>query len=66
MKMCAAAVLEAEVVDVQHAQAEAHLRADRVQLRVERLLGDAKLGDAHRHDAVPAPHEQRERRLAAA
>ena len=59
----AALVREAEVVDAQHAQAEAHLRADRVERRVERFLGDAEVGDAHRHDAALAPDEERERRL---
>ena len=40
-----------------------HLRADRVQRDVERLLGDREVGDAHRHDALLAPDEERQRRL---
>ena len=55
----AALVVEAEIVDAQHAHAEADLRADRVERRVERFFGDAEVGDAHRHDAVLAPDEQR-------
>ena len=43
-------LVEAEVVDAEHAHAEADLGADRVELRVEGLLGDAELGDPHRHD----------------
>ena len=42
----AAPVREAEIVDRQHAQTEADLGADRIERRVERLLGDGEVGDA--------------------
>ena len=39
------------------------LRADRVEGRVEGLLGDGEVGDAHGDDALLAPDEERQRRL---
>ena len=59
----AAAVVEAEVVDREHPQAEGDLGADRVERGVERLLGDREVGDPDRHHPVLAPDEQGERRL---
>lgn len=56
-------MIEPEVVHRQHAHPERHLGADRVKRRVERLLGNAELSQAHRHHPVAAPHEQDQRPL---
>ena len=58
MKSPPAAVLEAQIVNTENSQGQAHLRADRVERCVEKLFGDREVGDAHRRDPVPAPHEQ--------
>src|SRR6266542_974218 len=47
----AAFVLEAEVVYRKNPQSQADLGLDRVERRIERLLGDAELGDPHRDHA---------------
>src|SRR5690606_17550566 len=54
----AAAVVEAEVVDGQHAQRQRHLRANRIQVRIEELLGDLQRVEPHGHDAASAPYEK--------
>ena len=59
----AARMGEAEIVDAQHAHAEAHLGADGIQLRIERFFGDREVGQPHRHHAALAPDEQRQRLL---
>ena len=53
----------AQVVDGEHAQADAHLRADRIQVRIEGLLGDREIRDAHRRHAIAAPDEDHQRRF---
>ena len=42
---------------------EADLGADRIQVGIEGLFGDRKVGQPHRHDAAAAPDKQRERLL---
>src|SRR5262249_58461415 len=59
----AALVVEAEVVRREHAHAQAHLGADRIERGVEGFFGDAEVGDADRERARLAPDEQGERRL---
>src|SRR6266511_4931047 len=61
-EQAAALHIESEIVHVQHAHAEAHLGANRIQLRIKRFLGDAEVSQPHRHDPVLAPNEQRQRR----
>jgi len=59
----AAAMLEAEIVVIEHAQANTHFGADRIERRVKKFFGDAELGQAHWQNAADAPHKQHERRL---
>src|SRR6478609_4050399 len=47
-----ALVGKAQILGAHHAQSEAHLRANRIERWVERLLGDGEIGDAHGYDAV--------------
>src|ERR1700737_2636836 len=54
----AALVAEEKVVDAEHTQPEADLGAQRIEPRVEGLLGNAELGNPHRHDARGAPDKQ--------
>src|SRR5437763_4391054 len=56
-----AAVPGRQVVDGEHPQAEIHRGADRVQVGVERVLGDGEFGDAHRKHPRAAPDPERER-----
>src|SRR5215467_920955 len=56
-------MLEANVVDVQHAHAEAHLGANGIEVGIERFFRDGKVGDAHGNHAALAPYEERERLL---
>src|SRR5688572_19854065 len=56
-------VAEAEVIHAQHAQSERYLCANRIQGWIECFFRDAEVGDAHGHDAVLAPDEERQRRF---
>lgn len=57
-----ALVAEAEIADMEDFKAKRDLGANRVEHAVEGLLGDREIGDAHRHHALLAPHEKRQRR----
>src|SRR5438034_8686063 len=56
-EQAAALVVKAEIGDAKHAHSQAHLRANRIERRIESFFGDAEIGDAHRHDARFAPDE---------
>ena len=56
----APAMVESEIVDGEDTHPQRHRRPDGVEVRVEGILGDRHVGDAHRHDAVRTPHEQQQ------
>src|ERR1039458_6506127 len=57
----AARMGEAKIINVQYAQPQADLGADRIKIRVERLLRQQKISEPHRNHTVLAPDKQRQR-----
>src|SRR5215469_16671936 len=55
-----ALVIEIEIDDVEYAHSETDLGPNRIQIGVERLFGDAELGQANRQDTVGAPDKERQ------
>src|ERR1035437_654079 len=56
-----AGMLEAEIIDAEHAHPQADFGADRIELRIEGFFRNGKLGEPHRDHAALAPDKQGER-----
>src|ERR1044071_2339283 len=54
-------VIEGQIIDAPHAHSQAHLRANRIERRIESFFGDAEIREPYRKHSVFAPDEQRER-----
>src|SRR2546423_4136621 len=54
---------EAQVLIVEHAQPQVHLGANGIEAGVKRFFSDGELGQAHRHNALDSPDEQRQWRF---